>query len=483
MKIGDFSKVDVAVVGTGQAGWSALRQVRKRTDSYVLITPEPLAACRDACNGEVHKALINAAHACHQAQGRAALGPGGADDAGALGRRVLAVMRGLRDDAADAMLTALSELPGNQLIVGTARLIGPNHIMVGERLVEARSIVVAGGRSPVIPREWHSIADGVLTSHSLLDLKQLPDSVAVIGLGREGLQLACALNRLSVRLWGFDKGSSVARVADADIAAEALTVFDRAFPVVLGQDVTVARCGQGFRVSADAQSVVVEKLLLAVGHSADCADLGWHRIGARIDSRGIPLHDPKTLRVPGSSIFLAGDARGVRVDGQQAVTEGQVAGYNATHRNLRGVPDATPMSIVLSDPDIARVGVPRDAIDPAGLVEAGVRFTAGGELLAAHARHGLLKLYADKHSRALLGGEMVGPGCAHIAHLLAVFVHHGLTVEQSLQTPFHYLAVEQSLHNGLRALRRRLGRRRTTAAITRIENHRVLKRRGPAAGA
>ena len=69
---------------------------------------------------------------------------------------------------------------------------------------------------------------------------------------------------------------------------------------------------------------------------------------------------------------------------------------------------------------------------------------------------GLLKLYADRRSRRLLGGSMVGPGCEHIAHLLAGYVQQGLTVDDAREMPFYHPVIEEALQDGLNELGRLL---------------------------
>lgn len=471
----------MAIIGAGHAGWSALRQVRKRTDSHVLISPGWPQVQSGDDEGMPLTALLESAHACHRIRALGALGVDGCGQRPVSGGRLLSALRALRDETAEATRAALADLTARHLIEGVARLVGPNHVMIDGQVIEARAIVVAGGSNRVIPDAWQPLADDLLTTDGLTDLAALPESVAVIGLGSEGLAVAQALQRLGVRVDGFDKNHLMGGVADPDVAGELRAVFEREFPVTLGHEVDVERCGSGFRVSAGRHSVMVDRVWLAVGHRPHAADLGWHRIGARTDAHGIPLHDASTLRVPGSSIFLAGEARGTRSGSQRALVEGQVAGHNAIHRNLRGVPRSTSLKLALTDPQLARAGERREAIDPARLVEVGVRFGAAKHPFAARGRHGMLKLYADRKTRVVLGGEMIGPDSAHMAHLLAMLVHHGLSVEQALSGPYRQLPAEKALFDGLSALRGKLSHRCSTTSIARIDARNVGRNRDPAA--
>jgi dihydrolipoamide dehydrogenase len=77
------------------------------------------------------------------------------------------------------------------------------------------------------------------------------------------------------------------------------------------------------------------------------------------------------------------------------------------------------MTIVFSEPNIAVVGAPWSSLDEDSVMVVQQRFGPVGRALIMGRNRGVLRLYADRLSRRVLGGTMVGPRCEHLAHLLA----------------------------------------------------------------
>jgi dihydrolipoamide dehydrogenase len=201
---------------------------------------------------------------------------------------------------------------------------------------------------------------------------------------------------------------------------------------------------------------VVDKLLFAVGSEPDSARLGWERAGVDKGVHGIPIFNSQTLQIPGTNIFMAGDADGHQAHPHQAADAGRVAGYNATHRlhiSLREKPD---MCIVSSDPCVAWVGARWREQEPVSSASVKIRFRAVGSTAGVGKGPVVLKLYADRRSASLLGGTMIGPGCEDLATLLAGCVQQRLTVGQALYQLDRQAVFGKALQAGLMALQSQL---------------------------
>ena len=453
LNIRSFRKVGVAIIGGGAGGLSAAQEVSSFTDDYLLIGKALLSLQRP-------RVLVDRADKRHRQRCAGAGGPahGEAGGAGVCIRSASAGLQLLREQCEGVLHVGSVDISPDKLIDGEARLIGPNHVQVAGQIVEANAVVVAMGSRAIVPRKWKALADDILSTDRLLAMESLPASLAVIGLGVEGLALAQAMQRLGVHVSGFDTAPQLAGVRDPDVAAEALAIFGREFPIVLGRNIDVQREQSGFRVSAGPESVVVDHLLVTQGSRSNAACLGWHQIGVGTDERGVPLFDAATLRVPGTSVFIVGEAVDGPPDPQSLVAQGRVASFNAVHRSLRRMPDVTPLSIAFSDPNIAVVGEPFGRLDTDRTVSARLRISRRTGDGLSRTGSGMLKLYADRKSSRLLGGAMIGPGYEHIAHLLAAFVQQRLNVQQALDMPFFHPLIEEPLRSGLMALQRLMQR-------------------------
>lgn len=105
-----IKKVVVAIVGAGTAGLSALREVRRKTDNFVLVNKPPYGTTCAGVGCMPSKTLIAAANAFHARSKLQAFGRSGADLLAVAIPVVLARVRKLRDDFVEGVLGATEDL-------------------------------------------------------------------------------------------------------------------------------------------------------------------------------------------------------------------------------------------------------------------------------------------------------------------------------------------------------------------------------------
>jgi dihydrolipoamide dehydrogenase len=209
MEMSNVTEVGVTIVGAGTAGLAALREVRRKTDHFVLINAGPYGTTCARVGCMPSKALIAAANAFHARKKLDEFGIRGGSGLRADIPAVLRRVRSLRDRFVAGVLQATEDL-GARNIAGHARLDGATRVMVGERVIEAGQIILAPGSSPIMPKFWRVLGDRVLTSDTIFDQMDLPQRIGVIGLGPVGVELAQALARLGIEVHAFDSGKQFA---------------------------------------------------------------------------------------------------------------------------------------------------------------------------------------------------------------------------------------------------------------------------------
>lgn len=448
------NEYDVVIVGAGSAGLAALREVRKRTQNFLLVNDGPWGTTCARVGCMPSKLLIEAANAYHRRHTFETFGIGGAGtltlDLPAVLRRV----RALRDRYVGSTLQATDAL-GERAVSARARLLDAGRLDIGGRTVGARAIVLAPGSSPVVPAPWRAFGERLLTTDTLFEQETLPARIAVIGLGAIGVEMAQALARLGLTVSGFGRGR-FAGLSDEKVSAGATALLGREFTLHLDANAGLSEAGGALRVRAGTAEVTADAVLAALGRRPNLAGLGLETLGIALDERGMPPVDPATLQIGTLPIFLAGDANASRALLHEAVDEGHIAGRNALRR-ARGEQAAcyqrrTPLAIVFSEPNIALVGARRADLAPGRFVEGGIDFARQGRARAAQRNHGLLRLYADPDDGRLLGAELCAPAGEHLAHLLALAIDRGLTVQELLHLPFYHPVLEEGLRSALRAL-------------------------------
>lgn len=455
LEIGNIKQVDVAIVGAGTAGLAALREVRDRTDSFVLVNAGPYGTTCARVGCMPSKSLIAVANAYHARTKLEEFGIRGGSRLRADVPAVLRRVRSLRDHFVSGVLKATEDL-GARNIAGHARLEGATRLIVGERVIQARQIVLAPGSSPIMPKPWRALGDRILTSDRLFDEEDLPHRIGVIGLGPLGVEIAQALARLGLEIYGFDGSKTIAGISDERVAHAARDNLAKEFAIHLNTRVELSGAGDGIEIRWNSESVVVDKVIAAVGRRPNVDGLGLETLGVPLDTRGMPEVDPTTMRIGATSVFLAGDANGDKPLLHEAADEGHIAGLNATSDDTPHLSRRTPLSVVFCDPEIASVGRRAKDLDPEATLIGEVSFARQGRARIMQENRGLLRLYAAPGAGRLLGAEMAIPAAEHMAHLLALAIGQGLTVHDLLRMPFYHPTLEEGLRTALRTIARQL---------------------------
>ncbi|HEU0153002.1 MAG TPA: dihydrolipoyl dehydrogenase [Arenimonas sp.] len=446
--------LDVIIIGAGTAGLSALREVRKRTDDFVLVNDGPYGTTCARVGCMPSKVLVEAANAFHARGKFAAFGIRGGEGLAVDLPAVLQRVRTLRDFFVAGVLEATADL-GDRNLPGRARLLDAHTVQVGDRVLKASRIILATGARPVLPPAWRALGGRVLTTDALFEQTDLPRRIGVVGLGAIGIEMAQALARLGCEVTAFGRGERLAGLSDPEVNATLRKLLASEFALHTGADVALSAHGSGLRLQAGDTVADVDAVLVAIGRRPNLDDIGLEALGVKLDARGLPPFDPCTLQIADLPVYLAGDANAHAPILHEAADEGYIAGRNA----LQDTPDRfrrrTPLGIVFSDPGTAFVGTRFEAL-PAGTVIGEIDFTRQGRARTGQRNQGLLRVYAARADGRLLGAELCAPSGDHLAHLLALAIDRELTVFDLLRMPFYHPVIEEGLRTALRALARQV---------------------------
>jgi dihydrolipoamide dehydrogenase len=284
----------------------------------------------------------------------------------------------------------------------------------------------------------------------------------VLGLGVIGLELGQALARMGVQVDGFDMLDTVSGVADPVVSKMAVELIGQGFPLHLGAAAQLSWEGDQVRVTAGDVSVVVDRLVVAVGRRSNADRLGFADIGAPVDERGLPRFDPHTMQVGDLPIFLAGDATGDRPILHEAADEGRIAGYNAVANQVTSFRRKTPLAVTFTDPNIVTAGKWWNELGDPEQYEVGeARLDGSGRAIVMGKNRGAIRVYAEKPSGKLVGASLVAPHGEHLGHLLAWSIQQGMTAYDLLKMPYYHPVIEEALQNAIYDLVGKLGRPKT----------------------
>ena len=448
---------DVAVIGSGSAGLGAYNAARKHGKKAVLIESGPYGTTCARVGCMPSKLLIAAADAAHAISHSDGFGV----HAGGLevdGWAVMARVRAERDRFVGFVVEDVESFPAEDKLRGEATFVSDTVLLVDDHTeVTAKSIVIATGSRPTVGPAFKALGDRAVINDDVFEWETLPRRVAVFGPGVIGLELGQALSRLGVVVRVFGVRGTLAGLSDPDVRQTAKKAFQDEF--YLDPDARV------IKTERDGSEVVVtfvtlnndelterfDYALVATGRTPNLEGLVLSNTSLKLDDKGVPVFNPRSMQCGESSIFLAGDVTADLPFLHEAADEGRIAGNNAaSYPKVQCYKRRATLAIVFTDPQIAVAGQRYSQIKDEDIVIGSVSFENQGRARVIRQNKGLLRVYARCGSGEVLGAEMVGPSAEHLGHLIAWAVQQKLTVPQMLDMPFYHPVLEEGLRTALR---------------------------------
>ena len=439
---------DVAIIGAGTAGLAAERAARAAGASTLLID-DGFTGTLCANSGCMPSKLLIAAARANADLEKARLMGIDIPHARVDGRRVMERLRSERDRFVQATKASYDEIPAHCRIDSRASFVAPGRLELADgRTISARAVVIATGANPVIPEPYRDLGPRVLTNETVFELDDLPRSMAVIGAGPLGAELAQAFGRLGVRVALFDQGDRLAKIRCDKVHDSFRDLFARDVALHLGCGPTPSGTEDGIRLTWDGQDQVFDRVLVATGRSPALDDLNLKDAGLTLDDKGVPEFDRDTMQCGDSAVFIAGDADADAAVLHEGSLEGAIAGRHAAlYPNVTPADRPPLFTITFTAPPLAAIGAPPDKNAIHGFADYGDQGRARVEARAG----GLMRIGADQQGR-LVGADLAVPGAEHLAHLLLAAIMNGLTARDLLDVPFYHPMLEEGMKPALRAI-------------------------------
>ncbi len=469
-------QVDVAVIGAGTAGQNAFRQASKISKNIVIINEGFWTTTCVTVGCMPSKLLIAAADRAHNAKYSAQFGIH--SEVVINGKQVMARVQAERSHFESYIDKQVASWPDDKKIAGHAHINKQGLIEVNDELIQADKIIIATGSSPFIPEGWdEKLGATLLTSDTVFELSDLPDSMAVIGTGSVGLELAQAFTRLGVAVTVFNRENRVGGLKDKDINAKAIDCLGADLKMHLKSKITdlgtVSNTDSSTNNSLTAFIDYTDKdgnerrwegnhVLVATGRRNNIESLGIENLGVELDDKNRPKNlNNATGRIGDLDVYIVGDANAHLPLLHVASDEGYSAGSRVcqSDENTYIRPPAIPFSIVFTSPQIVNVGMSKQEIedDPElDYVIGRVSFDNQGRSRIMGVNCGLLHIYACKQTDKILGASMVAPDAEYIGHILATAITNDICVKQLLNTPFYHPTILEGLRTALRDVQHKM---------------------------
>ena len=468
--------VDVAIIGAGTAGQNAFRQASRTTDNIVIINDGFWTTTCATVGCMPSKLLIAAANRAHEAKHSDAFGIHA--DVKIDGKQVMRRVQAERDRFTHGVKKQVDNWSSADKISGRASINAAGLIEVNHERINADKIIIATGSTPFIPDGWaEKLGDRLLTSDTVFELTDFPNSMAVIGAGAIGLELAQAFSRLGVAITLFNQNNKLAGLKDDDINDKAIACLRSELTMHLNSKVEKVgsqpkvdnnQLGEDKKETSESIAVINytdsngqaqkwqgDYVLVATGRRNTIDQLGIENLGVTLDKKNRPQNlNINTGQIGDLDVYIIGDANAHIPLLHVASDEGFSAGSSVCVNN-RGAyirPPAIPLSIVFCEPQIINVGMTKPEIEASELdyVIGKVSFDVQGRSRIMGVNCGLLHIYGCKQTDKILGASMVGPDAEYVAHVLAVAITNDLSIKALLDTPFYHPTILEGLRTALR---------------------------------
>jgi dihydrolipoamide dehydrogenase len=297
-----------------------------------------------------------------------------------------------------------------EVVEGEARLGGGGKVLVGDRTLTAKTIVLATG-SVAKPIPGVSFGGRVIGTEEAWALPDLPKSLAVVGAGASGAEIASAYARLGTEVHLFEALDRVLPSEDADISKlaerglkkQGMQISTKTFVEnVQSGDASVTFSYGGEQGEA-------EWLVIAAGRGPDVDALGLAEAGVEIDERGLLKVDGR-LRTTADGIYAIGDLVPGPALAHKASDEGVIAVEDAAGLETHPIEYVDIPRATFCTPNVASFGLTEAQAREAGhdVVVGKVQYGAVGAGTVYGDRTGLIKIVGDKKYGELLGGHIIG---------------------------------------------------------------------------
>ncbi|MDM8547624.1 dihydrolipoyl dehydrogenase [Candidatus Venteria ishoeyi] len=443
-------KVDVAIIGAGTAGLTAMGYVRRYTDNFVLINGGELGTTCARVGCMPSKAVIQISEHFHLRHLFDRHAINGSEKLHLDQVEGMEHVRDMRDTFVDRVVgNSTDNLDDEHLIEAYAQFLEPTLLAVGDLRIRADKVIIATGSRPIVPEAWQDFREQVLTTDEFFEQTDFPDKMAVLGLGVIGLEIGQSLHRMGVNVVGVDLAESIGGVNDPVASKVIAEVIGKEFPLWLGQAASVTQEGEQLRVTAGENSMLVDKVLASLGRVPNIDTLGLENLNIQRNVQGIPDYNLHTGQIADLPIFIAGDVTGHRPILHEAGHEARIAAYNAMHENVTAFRRKTPLSITFCDPNIASVGTPLAELDEERVAIGEMRMGPVGRALIMGKNKGIIRVYGNQVNGKILGASLCCVHGENLAHLLAWAIEQELTVFDLLAMPFYHPVIEEALQAAL----------------------------------
>ncbi len=446
---------DVVWIGTGQATFTVVPRLAAAGKRVAIIEGGEFGGTCVNYGCTPTKTLVASAYAIHLARRGADFGFS-VEGLEVDFAKVMQAQQVNRRNSSASIESGLAKL--GTLFRGYAEFVDATTVRVDARRLTADTIVIHTGTRPVVPKVAGLESVEYLTNESLLDLKKLPDHLAIVGSSYIALEFAQVFRRLGSQVTILARGPRLLGREDEDVssaaleilAAEGINVIFNAALEKLGANDGVELHGS---LDGKPTSLKASHILFAIGRAPNSDLLNASAAGLALSRRGfIEVNDVMQTSVP--HIYAVGDVNGRGAFTHTSVNDGEIF-WDHYARSMgistepvefdRSAEQRNFVSAMFIDPPLARVGMNETEARASGrkVLIARAPMTRVARAREKRETNGLVKILVDAETEQILGATVFGTGGDEVIGSFAAFMSSGLSWKHFRRVVFPHPTVSE----------------------------------------
>ena len=441
---------DLMIIGGGPAGYVAAERAGHKGLSVILFEKKTIGG---VCLNEgciPTKTMLYSAKIYENALHGDKYGIYGENirfDYGKIVARKNKVVRKLVAGVATKMKLNSVTVINGEAVIQRKSSNGIEVICNGESYTSANLLICTGSEAsvPPIPGLEH-VGDIILTNREILELKELPASLVIIGGGVIGMEFASFYNSLGTKVTIVEMLPEILGGLDAELSAMLRDIYTKKGIEFHLQSKVVKVEGNKVVFEKEGQTLSVEgeKILVSVGRRAVTKGFGLENLAVELDRGGIKTDDKMRTNVP--NVYAAGDVTGFSQLAHTAMREGEVVVNNLTGREDRMRYNAIP-GVVYTNPEVAVVGETEESATQKGIAYKVVKLPmafAGRFVAENEGGNGLCKVLTGEKYGEVIGVHMLGNPSSEIIYGACMAIEQEMTLTEMQEVVFPHPTVSEN---------------------------------------
>ena len=450
---------DAIIIGSGQAGTPLAKKLANAGFKTALLEKQHIGGTCINTGCTPTKTMIASARLAYLSQNARSLGLRFADGTVDL-KKVISRKDKVVEQFREGSKENLEKVPGLDIYYGEASFSAEKTITLRSAsknniLLKAEKIYINAGGKTTIPDIKGIQEIDYLTSTTILDIKEIPKHLLIIGGSYIALEFGQMFSRFGSKVTVAEAFPEFLSREDEDVSAELRTILEEeGITILTGTETRSLKSNSNKSITAvlndngQRKTITCSHVLLAAGRTPDTEPLNLHLTGVNTDDRGyIKVNNNLETNVRG--IFALGDIKGGPAFTHISYNDHLVIIKNLLEKKPKGIRNRMVPYCMFTDPQLGRIGITEKEAKAAGIkyLVALIRMEKVARAIETGDTRGLIKAIVDKKTKQILGAAVIGTEGGEVMTVLQMAMMGKVTYQQIRDGIFAHPTYSESLNN------------------------------------